>query len=159
MSKAADIKGCKISARTLATQGRAAYLHLTDVSARIATGTFSREVAIPGASYVSLKENPQFTQRRLANTIPSLPSLIRKRPPSHQSQDSRHHLARRISGRIMATQQEFSSPTARGLQDGPRLTIRIPRRCRDRVTTTDPRGRMARTFMMSFLTEGCLSLR
>jgi hypothetical protein len=74
MSKAADIKGCKISAKTLATQGRAAYLHLTDVNARIAIGTFSREVVTRGASYVLSKENPQFIQKRLANTIPSQPN-------------------------------------------------------------------------------------
>lgn len=41
MSHPADIKGSKISAWTLATQGRAAYLLLIDVNAKIVTGTFS----------------------------------------------------------------------------------------------------------------------
>jgi hypothetical protein len=41
MSHPADIKGSKISVRTLATQGRAAYLLLIDANATIVTGTFS----------------------------------------------------------------------------------------------------------------------
>ena len=41
MSYPADIKGSKISVRTLAIQGRVAFLHLIDVYATIATGTFS----------------------------------------------------------------------------------------------------------------------
>lgn len=41
MSYPADIKGSKISLRTLVIQGRVAYLHLIDVYAAIVTGTFS----------------------------------------------------------------------------------------------------------------------